>query len=120
MNRIYLGVDFFAKKIFWEDLQSNNSVLIGGLSRSGKSYLTSHILDQFAEQKFRVIVVSDKSKVDFKSSEIEKIDPLAEKQGLEEFITEMENSWFKRSEKLKLGLIHTVAFWKTLIKSSSW
>ncbi|MBK9321817.1 MAG: hypothetical protein IPM97_02475 [Bdellovibrionaceae bacterium] len=75
--------------------------MIGGLSGSGKSHLTSYILEQFLNEQFREIIISDKSKVDFKNSAMEKIDPLVEPEALKKFIAEMGETLAKTKRKVE-------------------
>lgn len=90
MKDILLGRDFFGKKVYWKDLHSMNSVLLAGLSGSGKSFLTNFIIEQFLSEAYRVVVISDKAKVDFKNPAVEKIDPLKDSEVLADFIQSTE------------------------------
>lgn len=67
-----------------------NSLLLAGLSGSGKSYLTNFIAEQFSAEGYRVVVISDKAKVDFKNPSLEKIDPLKDTEVLTSFIQDTE------------------------------
>lgn len=97
---IVLGKDLFQREVLWEQLESNTSVLISGLSGSGKSYLTNELIELFLKDQFDIVVISDKAKVDFKQANIKKINPLADKTQLEELIYDLEN----RISKLKLQI----------------
>lgn len=98
MKDIYIGIDLFGEKVFWKDLHANSSVLIAGLSGSGKSFLTKMIMDQFLHHNFKVTVISDKAKVDFKAPDILKIDTLEDQEQLADFIEKTEA--FMRSRKI--------------------
>ena len=89
MKSVFFGYDLFGREAAWTDLQSKNSLLIGGLSGSGKSYLTQKISEQFLDEGFRVIVISDKARVDFKSERMEKIDTIEEMDRLSELIDDV-------------------------------
>ena len=85
MKNIFLGYDLFNQSVYWKDLDIYSSVLIAGLSGSGKSYLSQKIIDVFNRQQFKIYAISDKVYVDFKQDFIQKIDPHADIEKLKFF-----------------------------------
>lgn len=88
MNKIFLGVDLFKKELCW-DYTRHNSAFIGGLSGSGKSFLISRIIEQFLELDYRIIIISEKARVDFKDPRIERINTLEEIDRIQEVIEDI-------------------------------
>lgn len=89
MKNIFLGYDLYGDSVYWKDLDIFSSVLISGLSGSGKSFLSHKIIDAFHKRQFKIYAISDKVYVDFKVDYIHKIDPHAETEKLKAFITEI-------------------------------
>ena len=65
MKKVYLGTDLRENNVYWE-LFNNNSLAITGLSGTGKSYLCNSVINIFIENKYEVIIISSKARVDFK------------------------------------------------------
>lgn len=89
MKDIFLGYDLFGEKVYWKDLDTYSSVLIAGLSGSGKSFLSQKIIEAFYEYQFKIYAISDKVYVDFKADYIHKIEPHTEKDKLKSFIEDV-------------------------------
>lgn len=101
MKDVLLGKDLFGKKVYWKNLDAMNSLLLTGLSGSGKSYLTDFIIEQFLAHNYRVVVVSDKAKVDFKNPAVNKIDTLKDTELLDDFIQETEDLMLTIKQKVE-------------------
>lgn len=112
MKNIFLGYDLFGESVYWNNLDNFSSVFIGGLSGTGKTYLSHKILQIFYHQQFKTYVISKKVYVDFKQDYINRIQPHTEKDKLTIFIseintvlektkTEVEKSQFSHIKHLK-------------------
>lgn len=86
--KIYIGRNLKNENVYWETL-NRNFLYIASLSGGGKSYLASEILDQFINENYRVYIISDKARVDYKTIEPIKISPHEETEKLKEFIREI-------------------------------
>lgn len=91
MKNIFLGYDLFGESVYWRDLDTFSSLLLAGLSGSGKTYLSNKIMENFHQQQFKIFAISDKVYVDFKNEYINKIDPHSEKEKLKKFIDEIKS-----------------------------
>lgn len=86
--KIYIGQNLKDENIYWETF-NRNFLYIASLSGGGKSYLASQVLDQLLLCDFKVYIISDKARVDYKRTEPIKISPHEEIEKLKEFINEI-------------------------------
>lgn len=91
MKNIFLGYDLNKNPIYWGSLDIYSSMLLAGLSGSGKSFITDLIIKDAIKKRFKVFCISEKVYVDFKQSNITRINPLIETAKLNDFITLVEN-----------------------------
>lgn len=86
--KIYVGRNLKNENVYWDTL-NRNFLYIASLSGGGKSYLASEILNQFLAENYRVYIISDKARVDYKRSEPIKISPHEDAEKLKGFIQEI-------------------------------
>jgi nucleoside-triphosphatase THEP1 len=96
MKKAYLARDLKDENVYW-DLFNNNSIAITGLSGTGKSYLCNSLINVFKKNKYEVIIISSKAKVDFKQ-DVQKIRTLEDIEELKAFIQRM-NALIKTSKE---------------------
>ena len=85
--KIYIGRNLKNENIYWETI-NKNFLYIASLSGGGKSYLANQIINQFIGENFKVYIISDKARVDYKQDVI-KISPLEEVDKLKDFVNEI-------------------------------
>jgi len=117
--KIYIGRNLKNENVYW-DTFNRNFLYIASLSGGGKSYLASEILNQFLDQNYKLYIISDKARVDYKRPEPIKISPHEEIEKLKDFIhevselmsslkTEVENSEFTHinntGKSLKIAIL---------------
>ena len=109
--KVYLSRDLKDRNVYWET-ENHNSFSIMALSGNGKSFLVNNIISIFKQKKYKIVIISDKAKVDYKDKETTRINPLEDHQELEDFIeethalfkelkTEVENSEYSHIKHLK-------------------
>lgn len=111
MKKVFIGLDFFNRKVFW-NLNSHNSVFVGGLSGSGKSFLINWIINCFLSWNYRVIIISEKARVDFKDSRTTRINMIEESNRIDPLIDEITAlmiSIKRRVENSPLSFLQTSA-----------
>jgi DNA helicase HerA-like ATPase len=86
--KIYIGRNLKNQNIYW-NTKNRNFLYIAALSGGGKSYLANQIIDQFILKKYKVYIISEKARVDYKQDVI-KVSPLDEHEALRKFISEIQ------------------------------